>query len=614
MERKKQIELLSPAKDYECGVAAINCGADAVYIGAPKFGARAAAGNSLKDIENLVKYVHRNKAKVYVTVNTIIYDSELKEVESLIQQLYNIGADAIIIQDMGILKMNLPPIRIFASTQTHNYELEKIKFLEYVGFNRVILARELSIEKIKEIKKQTNIELEFFIHGALCVSFSGQCYLSYASTGRSANRGECAQVCRHMFSLYDEKGKLIIEDKYLLSLKDLNLSLYLKELIDAGISSFKIEGRLKDLVYVKNVTAAYRKKLDELIGIDKTLTKASSGKIYLGFEPDLERTFNRGYTSYLIGSEDNNYATINSQKSIGKLIGTVKTINKKYLIINTKEKITNGDGLCFFDSKDILKGINVEKSHGNKLLIDDVDAINSIHIGTQVFRNKDIEFVKKVSKSVDKRKISVEVQIETSSTGVTIFLRDEDSNEVKLFWNHNNLKADNPENFLQVIKKQFQKTGNTIFEVNSIKLNYLHNWFFTISEINSMRRAIFSLLEDERIKNYKPKDYYLTKCEQIKIKENISYLENVTNQYSKNFYKELGAINIEEGFELKDEFADLTLMKSKYCIKKQLNICPKEVGDCNQYNTTLLLKDNQKTYKLVFDCKECVMTIKLNND
>jgi len=296
----KKLELLSPAKDLDCSIAAINCGADAVYIGAPKYGARIAVGNSIEDITALVNYAHKFRAKVYVTVNTILYEEELEEVQKLIHQLYEISVDAIIIQDMGILEMDLPPIPLFASTQAHNYSVDKIKFLEQTGIQRIILARELSLKQIKEIRNNTQVDLEFFIHGALCVCFSGQCYFSYVTTGRSANRGECSQPCRMLYSLEDAEGNTILRDKYLLSLKDLNLSAHLRELIDAGITSFKIEGRLKDISYVRNVTAFYRQKLDEIIASDNSLSKSSCGKVYSGFTPDINKTFNRGYTDYFI--------------------------------------------------------------------------------------------------------------------------------------------------------------------------------------------------------------------------------------------------------------------------------------------------------------------------
>lgn len=357
----KELELLSPAKDLATGIAAINCGADAVYIGAPKFGARAAVGNSLSDIKQLINYAHQFRAKVYITINTLLYDDELAEAEALIKQCYDIGTDAVIIQDMGIFEMGIPPIPKFASTQTNNYSVDQIKFLESVGVQRIILARELSLEQIKEIRNATTVDLEFFVHGALCVSFSGQCYMSCALTGRSANRGECAQPCRMLYTLEDADGNVIVKDKYLLSLKDLNLSNRIEDLIDAGITSFKIEGRLKDTVYVKNVTAHYRQTIDDVMKRKDGFVRSSSGKSIINFTSDPAKSFNRGFTNYLVDGKSGDNSSFNSQKSIGKYLGDVTKTGNDFITINTKEKIVNGDGLCYFDKDDVLQGFKKNK-------------------------------------------------------------------------------------------------------------------------------------------------------------------------------------------------------------------------------------------------------------
>ena len=327
---QNKIELLSPAKNLETGIAAINCGADAVYIGAPKFGARAAAGNSIADIAKLVLYAHNFFAKVYVTINTLLFDNELEEARKTVDELYLSGVDAIIFQDMALLEMDLPPIPLFASTQTHNYKLERIKFLDQLGINRIILARELSLEQIKEIRQNTSAELEFFVHGALCVCLSGQCYLSHALTGRSANRGECAQPCRMKYTLTDKSGKVIVKDKYLLSLKDLNLSEHLNKLISAGISSFKIEGRLKDAAYVKNITAYYRTLIDDILENKTVYKRASSGKSLFTFSPDPNKTFNRGYTEYFLTDHEKSRANIDTPKSMGEFLGSIKKLTSNF--------------------------------------------------------------------------------------------------------------------------------------------------------------------------------------------------------------------------------------------------------------------------------------------
>ena len=345
--KPKMLELLSPAKNLEYGITAIDFGADAVYIGAPKFSARINASNSLSDIERLCSYAHRFHSKVFVALNTIIFDNELEEVEKLIHKIHEAGADALIIQDMGILEMNLPPIELHASTQCHNFDLNKIKFLENVGFSRVILSREMSLDYIKQIRSSTNIELEAFVHGALCVGFSGQCYMSAFNGSRSGNRGECAQPCRLSYDLLDENKNVIIKNKQILSLRDLNLNAHIAELANAGVSSFKIEGRLKDLNYVKNITALYRKKLDEIIENNNSYKKASLGQFSFNFEPDASKSFNRGFTTYFF-HERSEKISANTSKSIGKKLGKIIEVGENYFKIDTNEIISNGDGLCWF--------------------------------------------------------------------------------------------------------------------------------------------------------------------------------------------------------------------------------------------------------------------------
>jgi len=353
----RKIELLAPARNLETGIAAINCGADAVYIGPEKFSARSAAGNSLEDIEKLISRAHLFHAKVYATINTILFDKELEEAGKLITDLYDRGIDAVIIQDMGILEMNLPPVALHASTQADNYDIERIKFLDRAGFPRIVLARELSLDQIREIRKNTQCELEFFIHGALCVSLSGRCYMSASMGGRSANRGECAQPCRKSYTLTDANGEIISKNKYPLSLKDMNQTSNLKDLIDAGVDSLKIEGRLKDVDYVKNVTAHYRKALDNILEGRSDIAKASSGRVYFDFTPDPLKTFNRGYTDYFLRERSGSISSPHTPKSLGKEIGRVTETGNSWFKIISSEKISNGDGLAFFDKDKNVAGV-----------------------------------------------------------------------------------------------------------------------------------------------------------------------------------------------------------------------------------------------------------------
>ena len=601
--QKTKLELLSPAKDLECGIAAINCGADAVYIGAPNFGARAAAGNSVNDISKLVKHAHKFWAKVYVTINTIIYDNELEEVRYLITELYNIGVDAIIFQDMALLEMEIPPIQLFASTQTHNYELERIKLLDGIGIKRIILARELSLDQIKEIRKSVNAELEFFIHGALCVCLSGQCYMSHAITGRSANRGECAQPCRMEYTLIDRNGKVIVKDKHLLSLRDLDLSAYLNDLIEAGITSFKIEGRLKDIGYVKNITSYYRHKLDAIIENNSSFEKSSSGFSIIPFEPDPERTFNRGYTSYFIDGKDEKISSTDTPKSRGKFLGIVSSVDRNGFTIDTRGTIINGDGICFFDEEGELVGMNVNQVSGDTILTAEK---KGIVVGTAVYRNYDHAFEVELKKECE-RKIRVNIFIDETKTGMRITAVDESGIKIVKTVDAEKNIAENETRAVEIFKKQFSKSGETIFEVLDVKVNFKLPLFFPVKEINELRRTVLELLEKERTKKYKIENCELRIANYRLNKSKLDYKANVVNKLSAKFYKEQGVVEIEDGFELQKNFSGKTLMTCKYCIKGELGYCPNDSNE--KLNEPLYLSNGGKKYKLVFNCKDCKMEI-----
>ncbi|MBX3009681.1 MAG: U32 family peptidase [Melioribacteraceae bacterium] len=609
-----KLELLSPAKDLECGIAAINCGADAVYIGAPNYGARVGAGNSIEDIEQLVKFAHRFWVKVYVTVNTILFDDELEEAQSLINKLYEIGVDAVIFQDMALLEMDLPPIQLYASTQTHNYEIERIKILDEAGIKRIILARELTIDEIKEIKKEIKAELEFFVHGALCVSLSGQCYMSHELTGRSANRGECAQNCRMPYSLIDSKGKTLIENKHLLSLRDLNLSEYLNDLVNAGITSFKIEGRLKDASYVKNITAFYRAQLDDIIKNNHQYEKASSGYSVISFEPDPEKTFNRGYTSYFINDRGDKVSSHDSPKSTGKYLGKVTETGKEHFIIGTSEKITNGDGICFYNQLGELLGMNVNRAEGQTIFTKDLLGIKK---GTKIYRNFDHAFDKELSKE-SYRKISVDVFIEDSETGISIQVVDSDNVSVKINFDVNKEIAENPIHSMENIKKQFLKSGDTIFSVNEVHITMNQILFFPVKLLNQMRRTILNELENERLKTRKidlrDKELSTTPLKNINPNnksasqdQSIDYRSNVVNNLSEKFYSKLGFEKIEPGFEKQKDFTGKVVMTCKYCIKDELNLCPFDTD--KRVDEPLFLVNESRKYLLNFNCKDCLMEI-----
>ena len=599
-----KIELLSPAKDLQTAKTAILAGADAVYIGFLKFGARKQAGNSLDDIKALVEFADLYRVKVYVTLNTIYRDDELSEVVKTINQLYEIGVSAIIIQDMALLNLDLPPVPLYASTQCHNNTLEKVKFLENAGISRVILPREFSLEEIKNITQNTNIEVETFIHGALCVSYSGQCYMSYAIGGRSANRGECAQPCRKKYSLIDSDGKIIAEDKYLLSLKDLNLSDHIKKLILAGVTSFKIEGRLKDENYVKNVTAFYRKKIDEVL-YELNLEKSSIGKSYIGFEPDLNKSFNRGFTDFYINGERKNFCCINYAKSVGEFVGTVKKTGKDYFVPD-KNILNNSDGICFLSSGNELCGTLVKNTDGNKVYPNSMENIN---VGTKIYRNFDKKFNDLLDKQQTERKIDVSAELNIFSDKIHILLNGEDNVTAEYTEYGDFEQASNPEKMGETITKQMLKTGGT--EFNITKLNYnTSEYFVPVSTLNNARRNALEKLKNEYLKSVRRNSVKRKITYPEYPLENLDYHSNIYNSKARDFYEKCGS-NISEfaaesGISLKNR----DIMTTKHCIKFTLGLCRKYFKECKKYSEPFYLADEKnEKYKLYFDCKKCIMKI-----
>ncbi len=603
----KTIELLSPAKNLECGLAAINHGADALYIGASKFGARAAAGNSIQDIAELAKYAHKYNARVYTALNTILYDNELDEAQKLIWQLYEAGADALIVQDMGILQMDLPPIALHASTQTDNRSVEKVKFLQDVGFSQVVLARELSLQQIKEISSQTTVPLEFFVHGALCVCYSGQCYISAAlSGGRSANRGECAQYCRLPYDLFDEEGNLLQRKKHLLSLKDMNLSDHIQDLLDAGVSSLKIEGRLKDADYVKNVTAFYRQKLDAVLDGSDKYKKSSSGKCHYSFTPNLEKSFHRGSTTYFLEGRSAEISSFETPKSVGEEVGVITGMNKNYLIIDTEHEIHNGDGLCFLNPQHDFTGFRVNRVEGNRIYPLEMFNIKS---GTVVYRNYDIEFEKQLSKKSSERKIAVQLLFSETPTGFQLSMTDEDGNKVNLMKESAKELAKNEEKAVETICTQLSKLGTTDFEAVSLDLDLSKPYFIPSSFLAELRRELVLELEDKRSLNYKRENRIEGDNSVAYPESALSYLGNVSNKLSEAFYKQHGVTLVKSAFEL-EPVEDAKLMLTKHCIKYSLGMCPKESSHQKMKPSfALSLQYKETILDLEFDCANCEMTV-----
>ena len=603
-----QIELLAPAKDLIHGKAAINHGADALYIGSPLFGARKNASNTIEDIEALCNYAHLYKSKVYIALNTLLKDEELDDAEKIIHQVYNAGADAIIIQDMGILEMNLPLIEIHASTQTHNISADKVLFLEKCGIKRAILARELSLAEIKTIKSQTNIELESFVHGAICVSYSGQCYVSHATSGRSGNRGECAQVCRTAFSIKDSNNKYLVRNKHLLSLKDLNLSHSINEMIDAGISSFKIEGRLKDISYVKNTTAHYRKIIDNILE-QGHVSKASSGKCTFSFKPDPEITFSRDFTPYFIYGKRNSMASFDTPKAIGKKIGTVSKIDEKFIEFKGNISIANNDGLCFFTQSGELMGIKVNTASNNKIFPQNIPS--QLTIGTTLYRNSDVVFDKQLEASINPRKIAVSFHIEETANGIKLTVTDEDNIQASIEETIEKEQAQNVEASQNSIITQLKKTGNSIFEVHDCSISFETPLFIRTAIINDLRRRTIELLEQNRILQYKRNESIIVPND-VKFPNTVlDFTANIINRKAEAFYKHHGVKTFENGFELQTEFEGKTVMTTKYCLRHELGMC---LIDKNHKKDTdlklpLLLEDKHHKYRLDFDCKKCEMNV-----
>ena len=564
MIRQRKIELLAPAKNLECGIAAIDHGADAVYIGAPRFGARAAAGNSIEDLAELVKYAHLYNVRIYVTLNTILKDEELPDTEKMIWDLYKIGVDALIVQDMGLLSLNLPPIPLHASTQMDNRTAGKVKFLADAGFRQVVLARELSLEQIRKIHESVpDTPLEVFVHGALCVSYSGQCYVSQHCFGRSANRGECAQFCRLAFDMVDADGKTIVQNKHLLSLKDLNQSEELEKLLDAGASSFKIEGRLKDVSYVKNVVAYYRQKLDAILKRRKEYIRASSGSVKLAFRPQLDKSFTRGFTNYFLFERSKEIFSFDTPKSLGEEMGYVKEIRGNFIIVAGVKPFNNGDGICYLDERGKLKGLRINRVENNKLF--PAGEMPRIKPRTVLYRNSDQEFEKMMARKSAERKLAVEIALTENNFGFTLSMTDEDDVSVSIAMEREKELARTPQT--ENIKAQLAKLGNTPFEAERIDVDLKDNWFLPSSVLAEARREAIEKLLQARKMNYRQEIVSMPQTDHPFPQSELTYLGNVMNEGSVAFYRQHGVLQIAPAFE-KRPAKDAVLMFCKHCQMK----------------------------------------------
>ena len=602
------VELLAPARDLEAGFAAIDCGADAVYIGAPRFGAREQAGNTLQEIESLAGYAHRCWARVYVTLNTLLHDDELEEAVALARRLHDLGADGLIIQDTGLLEASLPPIPLIASTQMHNHTPERVAFLEGVGFQRAILARELSLEQIGAIRRSCGIELECFVHGALCVSYSGQCYLSLARGGRSGNRGQCAQPCRLPYRLVDGAGKTVSGRRHLLSLRDLNLSGQLSELLDAGITSFKIEGRLKDASYVKNIVTFYRQKLDPLLE-ERGMHPSSSGRAAPAFTPDPAGSFNRSFTTYFIHGRGSDLTAWATPKHSGEPVGLVLRCQSGELRLEPGARpLHNGDGLAWFDDQGELQGVRVNRVEGERIILDQP---LDLPPGTRILRNHDHEFTALLKKSAGSRVISVEIDVVEEENGLLLRVQDEDGVTAEIRAEVLYQPARDPGQALQTARTQLAKSGGTLFVVKEVRLGWRDPWFLPLSALNRMRRDLLTALLEERLR--------LHPLQRIEIVPNgipfpvrsLDFHGNVLNRRARAFYTRHGVEKIAPAAESGIDLRAQRVMTSRYCLRGELGLCGGQLHARGFAEPLHLIDDQNQRLRLEFRCDDCEMDIYL---
>ena len=585
-------------------MAAINSGADAVYIGAARFGAREAAGNQYSDIQALVRYAHRCWARVYVTVNTLLYDHELEPAGKLIGELYELGVDAIIIQDMGLLELDLPPLPLFASTQMHNHTPERIAFLEKVGIRRVILARELSLEQISRIRQSTSLELESFIHGALCVSYSGQCYMSYALGGRSGNRGQCAQPCRKRYALQNASGKLLAQGRHLLSLRDLNLSGGLGDLLEAGIRSFKIEGRLKDRAYVTNVVSHYRQELDALLE-GRGLRRSSSGRSFAGFSPNLDKTFNRGYTRYFLRGRGEALTAWETPKATGELVGRVVSLGAGFFSLDQEVQLAPGDGLCFFDGQE-LRGTRVRRLEGKAVYPEKLEGLRT---GLAVYRNHDRLFLAALEKSQPRRKIGVHFTLGEAPGGLRLEALDEDGVQAFQTLDCSLEPAEKPQQARLALEKQLGKLGGTLFELRSLQLDLPQIPFVPVAALNELRRQAVERLETAREAARPREQGGILKNAAPFPETELTFRGNVLNHKAEAFYRRHGVTGIEPAAESGLDLHGQVVMTTRYCLRYELDACPLKEKRGRLEEPLRLVDEEGHVFRLRFDCKRCVMEV-----
>ncbi|MDZ7921080.1 U32 family peptidase [Rhodoferax sp.] len=628
-----QLELLAPARTADIGIEAVNHGADAVYIGGPGFGARSSADNSLADIARLVQHAHRFNSRIFVTMNTILRDDELEPARTQAWQLYEAGVDALIVQDMGLLAIDMPPLQLHASTQTDIRTPEKARFLQDVGLSQIVLARELTTKQIAAIRAATDPEkctLEFFIHGALCVAYSGQCYISAAHTGRSANRGECSQACRLPYQVVDDKGRFVAHDKHVLSMKDNNQSENLAALVDAGIRSFKIEGRYKDMGYVKNITAHYRKLLDQLIEdrqfSDQPLARSSSGTTTFTFEPDPNQNFNREFTDYFVQGRRIDIGAFDTPKNPGQPIGYVTKVNADSVELELTDRskaLSNGDGLCYYDLQKELEGlainraepINAPKGLWRVFPKDPLPGFKDLRKGVEVNRNRDVNWTRTLDKKSSDRRIGIWAVLAETPDGIALTLTDEDGFTATARTTLPLERAKDAATVMDTLKDSVSKMGTTIFAALDVQVQFTQPWFVPASVLNPLRREAVEALERARAAGFQrllpatPVEPPVAYPE-----DTLSYLANVFNQAAHGFYAKHGVKVIAPAYEAVEELGEVSLMITKHCVRFSLSLCPKQAkgvtGVQGQVKAEpLQLINGKEKLTLRFDCKPCEMHV-----
>ncbi len=619
------LELLAPAKNADFGIEAILHGADAVYIGGPSFGARSKVGNSIADIERLCAFAHQYQARVLITLNTLLKDEELEKAVALAWQCYEVGADALIIQDMGLLEMALPPMALHASTQADIRSPQKAKFLEEVGFSQIVLARELSLPEIREIAAVTQANLEFFVHGALCVGYSGLCNLSHAQTGRSANRGECSQPCRLPYSLFDAEGACIAKNRHLLSLKDNNQSQNLRALIEAGIRSFKIEGRLKDLAYVKNVTAYYRALLDDILTEQPELSSASVGKSVCTFVPDVEKTFNRGFTDYFVRDRQDDIGAFDSPKFAGEPIGVLQRADNMTLIVETTHQLNNGDGISFFTETGELSGVRINRvekvSKGYRLFLagDDHKKVAVLKLGTRLYRNHDQAFENAMQGKTAERRVAIGFSLSASPEGYVLTATDEAGVSAAASIACEKQLARDQQRGRAVLIENLGKLGATLYTADDTRLEGELSEqvpFIPPALVNGLRRAVIEKLDEARKNAYqRPPRIPAVEPPVTYPEQQLGYLGNVLNSKARMFYEKYGVQTIGtalEGQAKPSHGKPATLMFAKHCLRYSFGLCPKQVKGVRPEPMLLKGSGATTTFRLDFDCKACEMKVSVN--